>query len=57
MVQTVRLDGLKDFALHGLPPAHPLRDLLLGQPDELPVLDFLAKASDWLKLLKHTKQA
>jgi hypothetical protein len=30
----------------------PVRTLILSEPDSLPLEDFLAKSSQWIKLLK-----
>ena len=48
----VNLGRLKGFALESLPEHSILRALLLAEPDELEVAEFLAKMDVWLKLLK-----
>lgn len=34
-----------------LAPAHPLRILLLGEPDEMSVSEFASKVGGWLRLI------
>ncbi|MCI4337094.1 MAG: hypothetical protein L3K17_07915 [Thermoplasmata archaeon] len=46
----VTLRPLKEVARR-LAPAHPLRILLLGEPDEMPAAEFASKAGGWLRLL------
>lgn len=43
---------LKEFAFSNLPEGSKLRDLILGEKEELGVEEFLAKMDLWLKLLK-----
>ena len=48
--RTLPTEKLKTFAYDRL-PAGPLRDLILTEPDELPLSEFLVKSSVYLKLL------
>ncbi len=49
LVDSVDLRGLKDFALT-LPAHLLLRELLLAEPDQMHVSEFLKKISLWLRL-------
>ncbi len=33
-------------------PAHPLRVLLMGEPDEVPAEEYVAKVRGWFRLMK-----
>jgi hypothetical protein len=50
--RTVKIAGLKRFALDSLPTTSALRQLLLTEPDELEVVVFISKAETWLKLCR-----
>ena len=47
----ISLRPLKERAEY-LAPDHPLRVLLAGEPDELPVGDYLTKLPGWYRLLR-----
>lgn len=47
----VNIRGFKDSIAH-LPPSHPLKVLIAGEPDELSPTEFAAKAVGWWRLLK-----
>jgi hypothetical protein len=47
----VNIRGFKDSIAH-LPPSHPLKVLIAGEPDELSPAEFEAKAIGWWRLLK-----
>jgi hypothetical protein len=49
-VRTVRLVPLKEFA-RKLRPDHPLRIVLVEEPDEMDAAEFCVKVSVWLRLL------
>lgn len=46
----VSLRPLKDLTRR-LSPSHPLRILLMGEPDAMPVSEFSTKIGGWLRLL------
>ncbi len=46
----VSLRPLKEL-VRKLSPSHPLRILLLGEPDAMPAAEFSSKISGWLRLL------
>ncbi len=46
----VSLRPLKDL-VRKLSPSHPLRILLLGEPDAMPAAEFSSKIGGWLRLL------
>jgi hypothetical protein len=46
----VSLRPLKDL-VRKLSPSHPLRILLMGEPDAMPVIEFTSKICGWLRLL------
>lgn len=48
-----RIAGLKEFARNRLPPEHPLRDVLLAEPDILTPEEFLAKLAVWCVLVNR----
>ena len=47
----MNIRGFKDSIAH-LPPSHPLKVLIAGEPDELSPTEFAAKAVGWWRLLK-----
>ena len=47
---SVSLRSLKRLA-NKLAPAHPLRALLLNEPDDLPWDEYVTKASVWAQLM------
>ena len=48
--RVVNLKPLKRFASDGLPRGSHLRELILLEPDELPVEEFLSRLGTWLRL-------
>jgi hypothetical protein len=46
----VSLREMKAMA-HNLDPAHPLRILVLGEPDEIPRQEYAAKILSWYRLI------
>ncbi|MDE1822156.1 MAG: hypothetical protein KGJ23_15170 [Euryarchaeota archaeon] len=32
--------------------AHPLRTLLMGEPDEIPAMEYAAKVAGWFRLMR-----
>jgi hypothetical protein len=53
-VGVVSLRPLKVIA-ESFDPAHPLRILLMGEPDELPAEEYLTKVRGWFRLMKAQK--
>ena len=43
---------LKPIKSHAFEYPEPVRMLILSEPDKLPMEDFLAKSSQWIKLLR-----
>ncbi|MGC2358691.1 MAG: hypothetical protein WA691_00045 [Thermoplasmata archaeon] len=46
----VSLREMKSMA-HGLDPSHPLRILVLGEPDEIPRHEYANKVVGWFRLI------
>ncbi len=46
----VSLREMKAMA-QGLEPSHPLRVLILGEPDEIPRQEYAAKVVGWFRLI------
>lgn len=53
MSKAVDIRQLKTFALNKLGGYPALRDLILGEHDQLEANEFLSKADLWLKLLQR----
>lgn len=49
--ELVSLRSMKAVA-ESFDPSHPLRVLLMGEPDELPANEFVAKVRGWFRLMK-----
>ena len=53
MTEQIDLRPLKERALSLKDPSlRTLKEMLLSQPDTMPMSEYLAKASDWLRLLE-----
>ena len=46
----VSLREMKAMA-QGLEPSHPLRILVLGEPDEIPQFEYASKVVGWFRLI------
>ena len=55
MSKNVSIKRLKEFALERLPADSVLRDLILGEDDDIQPEDYCVKTSVWLKLLDHER--
>lgn len=51
-IRNVNLGSLKQFAADNLSHRSALRTILLGERDEVPPVEFLAKLQVWLALLR-----
>ena len=49
---TLKTSRLKEFAISALPEGSALRNILLGEMDEVDVDEFVAKIDIWLRLLR-----
>jgi hypothetical protein len=52
----VHTQRLKDFAFKEIPRDNVLRELLLGERDELEITEFISKIDIWLRLLRRNHQ-
>ena len=50
-MKPVEIGALKREVTEIFPPGHPLRELILAQPDRLDPTELSVKAGDWLQLL------
>lgn len=55
-MKNVNISSLRSFALKNLPPASPLRDVILSEKEELMPQEFLAKLDIWLLLLRKEER-
>jgi len=51
MRSNINLKSLKEFAVRELPVGSPLREVLVSEPDEAEVNEFLARLPLYLKLV------
>jgi hypothetical protein len=49
----ISIKPLKTFACEDLPAGSVLRELILEEPERLPVLEFVIKVKVWLRLLRR----
>jgi hypothetical protein len=49
----VNIRRLKDFAFKEIPRDNLLREILLGERDELEITEFTSKIDIWLRLLRR----
>ncbi len=51
-IRKVRIAQLKAFVDQKCPTKSTLRELILGEPDEIDAVEFLTKVEDWLRILR-----
>ena len=51
----VSIKTLKTFVYENLPASSPLRDLILAEPERMPVQEFIIKTGIWLRLMRRIK--
>jgi hypothetical protein len=54
---SVKITGLKQFAIDHLTPASSLRQLLVEESNELAATEFMIKAQVWLRLISKETEA